>query len=124
MWCMSAIEYNTKQALQIYPQVLGPSDPGKDLFLANVIKSSADAGLIDSERRPLWFGANTIRNRLVHNNGIGNASQTWQFTKDLSITMEDGKPFRGSTMTFPLLTGWITSAYADWCDAFLSKLKP
>jgi hypothetical protein len=119
VWCMSAIEYNAKQAIACYRQVLGSNTEPR--YLRDAISASADAGLIDEAHRNLWLGANTIRNRLVHNNGFGGAAASWTFSPDLTVAMEKGKMMTGSIMTFPRLTDWLITAYADWCDAFLKR---
>jgi hypothetical protein len=119
VWCMSSVEYAMKTAMGLYPGVLG--EPIKNLYLGQVIELSAKRGLIDDARRPLWYGANKIRNRLVHNNGIGDENREWKFSDALTITMRDGEMIRGTIMTFPHLIGWLIVAFADWCDAFLSR---
>jgi hypothetical protein len=84
--------------------------------------ASADAKLISLENRPNWHGANTIRNRIAHNNGYGDQNETWRFSADLVITMEDETMMRGDHLTFQKLTAWLVVQYADWCDRFLGRV--
>lgn len=128
VWAMSAMEHTSKQSLATYPGIVpltAKQIKRKDLFFREVITASADCGLIDPAQKPLWYGANTIRNRLVHNNGIGDGANKWDFTKELTVTMADGKMIQGTLMTFPRLTSWLVVQYAVWCDRFLQKaVKP
>jgi hypothetical protein len=119
VWCMSSVEYAVKTGIALYPKALGKlkNDPS----MRELIILSADHGLIKNADRPLWLGANTIRNRLVHNNGIGRGDGKWEFTKNLTITMEDEQMIQGTIMTFPRLTAWLVAGYDNWCDAFLEK---
>ncbi len=121
VWCLSSIEYAMKAAMERYPDVMG--EPGKRRYLRDVINMSADIGLISDGRRRLWLGANAVRNRLVHNNGIGNRDAEWNFSEKLTVTMNDGEMIEGTIMTFPYLIGWLLDAYAEWCDAFLERAE-
>ena len=123
-WTLSAMEYAAKRATDAYPGAIATKKKGKTLYLADIVQFSPDAGLIDATKRRLWFGVNTIRNKVVHNNGYGDGAAKWEFSKDLTITMEDGKMLEGTVMTFPRLLAWIVAEYADWCERFLSKAKP
>lgn len=123
VWCMSAAEQAARDAAQRHPTLFNPRNTRKRQYLADIVRTSGDIGLIDTQRRPLWFGANDIRNRLVHNNGIGEDAKSWQFSSELTITMERDKMMRGDLMTFPRLVEWLVDAYAAWCDALLIKVK-
>jgi hypothetical protein len=121
MWAMSAMEFATKRALAKYPGVVKTKGKVKDLRLGEIIQHSADAGLIDQAHRIPWFGANTIRNRIVHNNGYADRTATLEFSNGLRIVMEDGNMIVGTIMTFPHLTSWLIGEYGVWCDRFLEK---
>jgi hypothetical protein len=124
-WSLSGMEYAAKRALAKYPSVIPlKKKKGARIYLRDIIEASGDAGLIEAAKRPLWLGANTIRNKVVHNNGVGEGNAKWEFSKGLSLTMEDGKMLQGTMMTFPFLLGWIVAEYADWCDRFLGRANP
>lgn len=118
-WSLSAIEHASKAAMAAHPDVLN-ANGGKARYFADVIKLSADVGLIDPEPRPLWFATNTIRNSIVHNNGIGSTDAEWEFSPNLRFKMEKGQMAQGSIMTFPRLTSWLIAQYDVWCARFLN----
>lgn len=123
VWTLSVIEYNLRRAIELYPAVLPTKKKGRNIYFADMVVWSAEAGLIDPARRQLWLGANTIRNKCVHNNGYGDDAANWHFSNDLVIEMQEGRMIEGTIMTFPKLTSWVVGEYADWCDQFLARAK-
>lgn len=121
IWSMSAVEYNSKQAIENIPNILTPRRAPRDLYFGEIIKTSADHNLIASAKRPLWFGINKIRNRLVHNNGIANEDLQIDFHDGLRMIMNDRVQMAGNMMTFPRLTSWLVQEYAEWCNEFLAR---
>jgi hypothetical protein len=67
---------------------------------------------------------NTIRNKIVHNNGVADAEASWTFSDELTVTTEDGRPIRGKIVALPQLTLWLVNQYADWADRFLERPTP
>lgn len=125
VWSLSSAEYSAKCIIAKYPAVLNiKKKPNRRLYLADIVAASRDAGLISADQRVLWLGANTIRNRVVHNNGYGEGDGRWKYAEDHTIVMEDKKMIQGTIMTFPRLTEWLVKQYADWSDRFLTKALP
>lgn len=122
VWNMSSIEYACKEALKTHPSVIPAANAAnRDLKFRQVIDLSPAHGLIDVALLPLWRGANSIRNRMVHNNGIGNEDRDWTFSSALTIQMRAGQEIRGSLLVFPLLTTWVIEQYTEWCDRFYAR---
>ena len=119
VWSMSSAEFAMRTAMQMHPDVI-PEAKGKEIKFAKMIGLSADAGFIPDDARPLWFGANVVRNKMVHNNAIGDRDETWTFSSDLTVTMRKGRVVQGTLKLFPALTHWLVSEYAVLCDNFLA----
>lgn len=120
----SAIEFQARQALILYPNVLTLDPADRPSWKAFVGRSHA-IGIVDAGRMRDWNNLLEIRHMIVHNNGIAD--------RDLSIALSNGftAELRKDVMTrvskmsdIPLAVDWITCAYADWCRGFLAKPVP
>lgn len=68
----------------------------------------------------LWRGANTLRNKLIHNNAIGDSDKTWAYPFG-TIVMERDREIQGTIQGFPQLTLWAVNQWARWCDRYHTK---
>jgi hypothetical protein len=119
---LSSVEYVAKKTLHRYKGIL-QTDPATNPYWAkHIAKESRDLGLMDGPTYERWDEINKMRNVWVHNNGIADRASTLALPNGTTIE------FKAGTMTqIPNLRSlihviqWGVDAYADWCEAFLTK---
>ena len=115
--CMSNLEYNAKNMMQKFPNIIELTDPR--MKFRKIIHRSYDKDLVDMVRRNQWIAAIEVRNCQVHNNGIPDKTIKWKFSDELEISWVEGEINVCSIMVFLQMTEWIIDAFADWSDKFL-----
>jgi hypothetical protein len=118
---ISACEFQAKNGNRQFPLILELSQNRP--YLSNILHQSRIRGLLTEDVKLLWDGAIRIRNCLVHNNAVADETAQWTFGPDLTVALQDGEMTQGTIMMMPRLTKWVVRAYADWCDAFLTRTR-
>lgn len=116
VWSLSAIEFCMKTAIKHRPGVIVVKKPRP--YIADII-GACDETIVPKEDRAAWISANKIRNRVVHNNGVGQAAEVHRFPAE-DIKEELDMMVTGSILTFPRILDWLIGAYARLCDGFIS----
>jgi len=115
---LSAFEFSAKQALIARPGKIAPIT-GR-IYLRKIIQESVTAGLIPAGDDHAWEGVIELRNILVHNNGIADATARYNIPTCQQINFVAGVMTSGNLRFFPEILCWSIGAFSRWCDAFLS----
>lgn len=120
---MSAIEFQARQTLVLYPGILTLDPESRPYWKAFIGRSHA-VGMIDAARMSEWEGLLEIRNMIVHNNGVADKDLTIALANGFSVGLRKGSLTMVSDMRdVPLAIDWIAQAYGDWCRAYLVRAK-
>lgn len=114
---LAGIEFAAKAAVERHNDRI-PRAPGR-LYLSGIIRSSAEAGLLDDDEKRRWEGIIRARNTLVHNNGVAEETAQWEYPR-CSLVLENGQMMRSDLRLLPSLTLWAVDAFGSWSDRFLS----
>jgi hypothetical protein len=120
VFSLSAIEYSVKEAAVAYPRVLD-LNPAKRHYVDYLFGRSHARGLIGPEDQEGWSAVATLRNTLVHNNGIADTTLDVALGSGASVKMHAGTMAETTVGNAAKTVAWIVSAYATWCDAFLQR---
>ncbi|MBF9033448.1 hypothetical protein HKCCE2091_04290 [Rhodobacterales bacterium HKCCE2091] len=81
----------------------------------DLMKASAEHGMIPAGDLPLWATVARVRNRLIHFGGEALIDGKWEFPDGLTVETRKGEPIGGALSLFPRLTRWTVAGYSDWC---------
>lgn len=110
---MSAIEFCCKEYIKQFPNKID-SLTGR-IYLYKIMKRSKTQGIVSDSGFTLWEGTIELRNALVHNNGVSEKTQRYEYP-NCDLSLQDGKMTQGNLKLFLNLTDWLLDAIKDWID--------
>jgi hypothetical protein len=123
-WCfmatISSMEFCARQATKSYPAVLSMPARGRQ-HLWDIITKSRELQLVDRDTARGWNGLLELRNLAVHNNGVADKDMAVRLPNGFNLALRKGAMTKGDLLTFVRLSTWAVEAYAEWCDAFLTR---
>ncbi|WP_421152003.1 hypothetical protein [Aeromonas dhakensis] len=117
---MSSFEFVAKNIVMRNEDVFGTFN-GR-IYLSGIMKRSESKALLTKEDLNLWNGMITLRNILVHNNGISDVNEEYNYP-DVTVVLIDGCMTKGNLRSFPLLSKWILINARSWLENISQQLK-
>ncbi|WP_395504791.1 hypothetical protein [Ectopseudomonas hydrolytica] len=118
---MSAFEFSAKKAVLENQQLFGEFK-GR-IYLAGIMERSKDKGLLSEEQLRLWKGASTLRNSLVHNNGIAEKDGVYSYP-EVTVTLRSDCMSQGNIKLFGLVSKWLLLEARSWLENANKQIQP
>jgi hypothetical protein len=121
VFALSSIEFNLRESCKAHPHVLAL--PGRRQYLDRMIGKSCAVGLVKMDTKMRWDAIVSLRNTLVHNNGIADESLTVEFPSGAKVVLENGQMAIAKLSLFAQLTHWVVQEHSRWCVAFVKRSR-
>lgn len=92
----------------------------KRLYLSSITQAAREAGLMAGEQHQTWKGLLAVRNTVVHNNGIADATQQYKIGR-LQVAFHKGHMLKGDLRFFANLAETLIEQYRSWLEIVLHK---
>jgi predicted metallo-beta-lactamase superfamily hydrolase len=92
----------------------------KRLYLSSITRAAREVGLITDEQHQTWKGLIAVRNIVVHNNAVADATQQHKIGS-LQIHFHKGEMLKGDLTFFVNLGETLVEQYRYWLEIVLHK---
>ena len=111
---MSSIEFCFKEYIKEFPNKIGNCENSRrKIYLFEIIKNSKDKSIITNTTFKKWQGAIKLRNVLVHNNGIAEETEKYEYP-NCTLLFKSGEMTKGDLKLFLYLLDWLLDASKEW----------
>jgi len=111
---MSSIEFCFKEYIKEFPNKIGNCENlRRKIYLSKIIKNSKDESIITDTTFKKWQGAIKLRNVLVHNNGIAEETEKYEYP-NCTLLFKSGEMTKGDLKLFLYLLDWLLDASKEW----------
>lgn len=120
---MSAFEFGLRQFVPRVLRVWDQVDKNKRdrPYLNDFIRAAFATQLIDAEHLAHWRSMITLRNILVHNNGVADKDITVEIPGLWPLSAARGEKTKGNILTFAEYTRFTTWLFAEYVDILLGE---
>jgi hypothetical protein len=110
---MSAFEFSAKKAVIANEQLFGEFK-GR-IYLTGIMEKSKEKGVLSEDQLHLWKGASILRNSLVHNNGIAEIDEEYNYP-DVTVRLRCDQMTQGNLTLFGLVSKWLLLESRSWLE--------
>jgi hypothetical protein len=120
---MSVIEYSFKKNVTSHPKIIGNcEEKAGRIYLSKIINNAYKSEFLTKDNKALWFQVISIRNDLVHNNGIPDQNHKVILPK-LKFNKQSGKMLEGDLSFFLLLVDWLIDNTFEILNEFHNRIE-